>query len=155
VRFTLHFLPWLALLVALAVVTVRASLLLYFAAAMPLGLLGTWVALERVRRELRARAPEAPPDAALLLGGEGRLRDLGLAWIDGRDLRFATQRGERRIPRADVVRLDDRPWSRELDVWTREPDGRALRFRLGALISLTELPRFARRARAWLIAPPT
>ncbi|MEK6608044.1 MAG: hypothetical protein AABZ30_10315 [Myxococcota bacterium] len=153
-RFTLTFLPYLALLIVLAAKLVLDHPLVYYAAGFLVLAFGTWRGLERVRRDQRARTPGAPDGAALLLGGVGLWRDLGLAWIDGDGLRFATHRAELLLTRRDVTRVRWRPLLRELEIDAVDRTGGrggVRRFRFGGLATtFTELPRFHRAVQAWL-----
>lgn len=140
--------PWLAILVALAGIWAVDHLELYFAVGFPVAFFGTWRALGRVRKGLRASHPEAPRDATLLLGGTTFWRDLGLAWLDGPTLRFVGGKSRWNVARSEITRVQWRPFAREMDLFiTRE--GKTERLKFGGLISLTDLPRFARIVRQW------
>lgn len=150
-RFFLAFAPWLAVLVALCAWLLVRDLHLYWP---PLGfavaLVGTLRVLGRFRRELREKS-RAPGRAPLLLCGTGFWRDMALVWTDGPALHVLGTRTTFRVERREIARMDYRPFAREMDLWFAR-DGRDVRLRIGALVSLVDLPRLAREVRAWLDA---
>lgn len=147
-RFAWAFLPYLLLLIILAAYWAVDNLELYFLFGIPVALFGTHRALTRVRASLQQLFPQAPVDAALLLGGQSYWRDIGLAWIDGPFFCFATARQYWRCKRSEIERIDFRGLARELVVTFRQHNT-TTRLRLGALVSLRELPRFHRQLSHW------
>lgn len=151
-RLVLYALPYLIVVAGLAAwLGFQGRWIAYVLAALPITTLGFWRGLERVREDLVDYTADAPPHAALLLGGlDSWRRDVGLCWIaeGGRELRFVGGKQDLRVRRGEIEAVRVRPWMREIEVAFVRAGARSV-LRLGGLIDLTEPPRFARELRRW------